>query len=276
LSERAREALEARRERFAGADLLRMLQAIGELEPRFRKSGQQQLLIETLLVRFALLDRSIELAEVLRSLGSGGSSAGSPPSSPARREAANPSPVNTGGGAAGGGAGTFARAEFPQKGPRADGSALRAEAAAERMPETVAPPSPRSRVEALDLSALTGRWDALVERLRTAGKPMLATALEHSLPVAVSASGVVTIALDEPNDIYGHAINTGRADVVTTLREWFAGIERVELRRDEQAAAQPPKRLTDEMVRAERLAALKKRDPVLGAAIDALDLDVAD
>ena len=43
-----------------------MLQAIGELEPRFRKSGQQQLLTETLLVRFALLDRSIELAEVLR------------------------------------------------------------------------------------------------------------------------------------------------------------------------------------------------------------------
>ena len=34
-----------------------MLQAVGELEPRFRKSGQQQLLIETMLVRFALLDR---------------------------------------------------------------------------------------------------------------------------------------------------------------------------------------------------------------------------
>jgi hypothetical protein len=30
------------------------------------------------------------------------------------------------------------------------------------------------------------------------------------------------------------------------------------------------------MIRAERIAALKKRDPVLGAAIDALDLDVAD
>ncbi|HMA25090.1 MAG TPA: DNA polymerase III subunit gamma/tau, partial [Gemmatimonadaceae bacterium] len=68
VSDRAREALAARRDRFAAADLLRMLQAIGELEPRFRKSGQQQLLIETLLVRFALLDRAIELEDVLRSL----------------------------------------------------------------------------------------------------------------------------------------------------------------------------------------------------------------
>jgi hypothetical protein len=30
------------------------------------------------------------------------------------------------------------------------------------------------------------------------------------------------------------------------------------------------------MVRAERIASLKRRDPVLSAAIDALDLDVAD
>ena len=38
----------------------------------------------------------------------------------------------------------------------------------------------------------------------------------------------------------------------------------------------PPKRLTDEMVRDQRIATLKKRDPVLGAAIDALDLELAD
>ena len=43
-----------------------------------------------------------------------------------------------------------------------------------------------------------------------------------------------------------------------------------------KAVTVPPKRLTDEMVRAERIAALKKRDPVLSAAIDALDLEVAD
>ena len=59
VTERARAALEARRDRGLPGDLLRMLTAIGELEPRFRKSGQQQLLLEALLVRFALLDRTV-------------------------------------------------------------------------------------------------------------------------------------------------------------------------------------------------------------------------
>ena len=83
------EALEARRTRFVAADLLRMLQALGELEPRFKKSGQQQLLVETLLVRFALLDRSVELEEVLRSLGGGSGSArrSSSGTAPSQREA---------------------------------------------------------------------------------------------------------------------------------------------------------------------------------------------
>src|SRR5258705_13168178 len=112
--------------------------------------------------------------------------------------------------------------------------------------------------------------------MREDGKPMLASALSHASPVAVTAAGTVTIELDEPNDIFAHAVTTARADIAAALKTWFAGIERVELRRDESAPAQPPKRLTDEMVRAERIAALRKRDPVLGAAIDALDLDVAD
>ena len=105
---------------------------------------------------------------------------------------------------------------------------------------------------------------------------MLATALEHSSVTAVTASGVVTIELDESNDIYAHAITTARAEILAVLRDWFTGVERVDLRRDEQSVATPPKRLTDEMVRAERIAALKKRDPVLNAAIEALDLEVAD
>src|SRR5207247_10682 len=162
--------LEARRSRFTAADLLRMLSALAELEPRFRKSGQQQLLLETLLVRFALLDRSVEIEDVLKSLG--GQAAGG------RRPAS----------------------------------------------EAPAPPTPA-----------------------------------------------------EPNDIYVRAVMDARGDVAAILREWFVGVDRVQLRRDESAApAVPPKRLTDDMVRAERLAALKKRDPVLAAAIDALDLEVVD
>ena len=38
----------------------------------------------------------------------------------------------------------------------------------------------------------------------------------------------------------------------------------------------PQKRLTDEDVKAQKLEALRKRDPILSAAIDALDLEVID
>jgi DNA polymerase III subunit gamma/tau len=275
VSDRAREALAARRDRFAAADLLRMLQSIGELEPRFRKSGQQQLLIETLLVRFALLDRAIELEDVLRSLDDQTAR----PNAAPRRESAGGSSSPTGaspsggavvgGGGGGGNAAPFVRPE-PRLAPRADGSGARAEMVSRAAARPVVDTS-----EPLELSKVTGRWDDLVERLR-GGKPMLASALEHASPVAVTVNGVVTIELDESNDIFAHAITTGRAEIAGALGEWFSGVERVELRRDEAAATAPPKRLTDEMVRAERIASLKKRDPVLRAAIDALDLDVVD
>jgi DNA polymerase-3 subunit gamma/tau len=275
VSERARDALVERKNRIAAADLLRMLQAIGELEPRFRRSGQQQLLTETLLVRFALLDRAVDLEDVLRSIGGGD------------------------GGGGGGGSGPFERPE-PRPTHRAEASG-RNSAPEPRTPEpspaprpastTVAkPPAPKPTVTAAvpalavarsgalpSAAEITGRWDDLVERIRVAGKPMLSSALAHAMPASLTANGLLVLELDEPNDIYTHSIHSARSDVLTALREWFPSLDRVELRRDEQAlAAAPPKRLTDEMLRADRIASLRKRDPVLNAAIDALDLDVTD
>jgi DNA polymerase III subunit gamma/tau len=293
MSERGREALAARRDLFSAADLLRMLQLITELEPRFKKSGQQQLLVETLLVRFALLDRAVEIEGLIRSIGGGGggssSGGGSLPAQPRASAASVPrrdAPVDAAASPVPSAAHpSRSSAPAPRPSARADGPAVRAEVA---RPEpaairgaqfehvgVLAPDGKTAGVVPLEMSKLTSHWDSIVNRVR-ATKPMLATALSHATPAAVTASGVVTIELDEPNDIYTHAIHTGRGEVLAALREWFAGAERVELRRDAQAAAPPPKRLTDEMVRAERVAALRKRDPLLDAAIEALDLDVAD
>ncbi len=66
ISDRLRQELAARTPRVNSADLVRMLVMLVELEPHFRRSAQQQLLFETLLVRFALLDRTIDLESVLR------------------------------------------------------------------------------------------------------------------------------------------------------------------------------------------------------------------
>jgi DNA polymerase-3 subunit gamma/tau len=297
MSERGREALEARRDRIAASDLLRMLQLITELEPRFKKSGQQQLLVETLLVRFALMDRAVEIEGLIRSIGGSGGSGGGAPSggsssarsetsaSPAPRREARVDAAAAPAPSAASGARSVGSPPAPRPSARADGPAVRAELA-DAVPveirgqhfELVAVAGADGKlagVAPLEMSKLTALWDQIVLRLR-ATKPMLATALSHATPAAVTASGVVTIELDEPNDIYTHAIGTGRAEILAAFRERFTGVERVDLRRDEKAAAAPPKRLTDEMVRAERVAALRKREPLLDAAIEALDLDVAD
>ena len=126
------------------------------------------------------------------------------------------------------------------------------------------------------MNALTGRWDALVARLRQGGKTLIATALEHATPSVVTARGDITVALDEANDFYAKAIQNGGADIVAILREWFSPVERVQLEGAPRQPATPPKRLTDEDVKTQKLEALKKRDPILNAAIEALDLEVID
>ncbi|HEU4720472.1 MAG TPA: DNA polymerase III subunit gamma/tau [Gemmatimonadaceae bacterium] len=290
VSERAREALEARKAAFAAGDLLRMLSVATELEPRFRKSGQQQLLLEAMLVRFALLDRTVSLEAVLRGMG-GSSTAGDDEdvgAPPTGRRTAPPTPAPA------------RKAERPPSDtPASDWRAVIREAdvtparpaplASAREETRAPPPTPAapaappqsardaavSASDALDLNHVVERWDAVVSAIRSAGKSVAATALEHAAPAAVNARGDVTLALDEANPIYAQAIEAVKADVLATLRGWFPAVQRVVVRAPEGTSAPPP-RLTNEMVRSERIAALRKKDPVLDAAIDALDLDLAE
>jgi hypothetical protein len=162
--------------------------------------------------------------------------------------------------------------------------------ASERRPQAaapVAPPKPvvqapprrelrdASNAALPDLHQVIERWDDLVARVRATGKSVAATALEHASPTALNARGDVTIALDEANPIYEQALEASKSDVAAALGEWFPAVQRIVVRAAEGGGA-PPARLTDEMVRSERLATLRKKDPVLDAAIDALDLDLAD
>jgi DNA polymerase III subunit gamma/tau len=299
VSERAREALEQRKQAFAAGDLLRMLSIATELEPRFRKSGQQQLLLEAMLVRFALLDRTVSLETVLRGLGGGMSGGDDEPSAgpsagpSSARRAAPSAPASPG-----------RRAERPQPDtPASDWRAVIRDAdrapvasvsparTARQVPaaaprggaeaSTAAPPARRGEdvssalAGAPDLHQLVERWDDVVAGMRAAGKSVAATALEHASPSSVNARGDVTLALDEANPIYEQALEAVKSELVSTLRRWFPGVQRVLVRAPEGSSAPPP-RLTDEMVRSERIAALRRKDPVLDAAIDALDLDLAD
>jgi hypothetical protein len=216
-------------------------------------------------VRFALLDRTVSLEAVLRGLGGGSSSGGGKEldGEPVRR-AASPAEVR---GAAARPSGVGRSADTPVDGGRSVvRDADRAPAPLAEQLQTGAPP---------DVNRLAERWDDVVAALRATGKSVAATALEHAPPVAVSARGEVTLALEDANPIYEQALDAVKGDLAPLLRRWFGGVQSVSVRTAARSAP-PPQRLTDEMVRTERLATLRRRDPVLGAAIDALDLDLAD
>jgi len=292
VGERLRHALEERRERISSADLLRMLQLLVEAEPRFRKSGQQRLLLETLLVRFALMDRTVSLEAVLRGLGDGGTAASS--SGPAR----GPAPSGPGSGGAPGRPPVSRdpapratppppRAEAPSAGwapePREVGmEAVRRpapspgpSAATAVLERPAAPPRPAAPASEspVGVNVLAERWGQVVDQARAA-RPLVGSALASALPVALSATGVVTVELQEANDTYLQALESGREDALAALRVVAPHASRLVVRAPEAPAA--VERLTTEGVRAERIASLARRDPALGAAIEALDLDLVD
>ena len=88
-------ALAERKNLFSAGDLLRMISAVNALEPTFRKSSQQQLLIEMLLVRMALLDRTVALEDLLKGLSSASGERAEPPSGSVRAQSPQPAVART-------------------------------------------------------------------------------------------------------------------------------------------------------------------------------------
>jgi len=276
LSDRTREELDARAGQLAAGDLLRMLSAITELEPRFRRSGQQQMLVETMLVRFALMDRTVSLEEVLRGLGpdDGGSAESdgrgaqrpSPPRAPSpapARPTRESAPV----------AASPTRTVASTAAPSAPASPAPSVASASASTSQPAPERPP-----LTVAALRERWESILAKLRSDGRMTLVAALEHATPAEVSPAGEITFELaSEFADLETPLMN-GARELVSAVAAQLDGATRIVVR----VPIAPPvregatRRLSAEAVKAERLSTLRRRDPSLDAAVRELDLELMD
>src|SRR5438477_9776288 len=63
-------------DRLPPADIVRLLALLADSEPQVRRSGNPRLVVELLLLRWAMMDRTVELAEVLEALKHVGQSDG--------------------------------------------------------------------------------------------------------------------------------------------------------------------------------------------------------
>jgi DNA polymerase-3 subunit gamma/tau len=265
-------ALAERKGRIPAADLVRMLGVLVEHEPIFRKSSHPQLLFEMLLVRFALLDRTVQLEDVLRSLGDGGGGSRSAAAPAPRAGAATTPPTARLRDAAPATATDVSMA--PSTPPARVAPAARV--APSPPPARPAAPPPHladapiraASTEPLDINRLAERWDEIVAAVRRGGRALVAQILEDATPVAVTAAGVVT--LDIEGTLAAQGLTEAEGAVLSALQTVFPGVTKLSLR---TANAAPRARYDAASVKAERTETLR-RDPLLDAAITALDLEL--
>jgi DNA polymerase-3 subunit gamma/tau len=257
VSERLKEELPKRAKHFAAGDLLRMLTLLVEIEPHLKRSGQQQMLFETLLVRCALLDRTVMLEDVLRGVSSGGGGGGAPTREPAAARAAAP-----------------AAPPVVRERPAPASAAPASPAPASPAPAVVADaPTPKTALLALDINRLVEHWDAIVDGLVRDGRSLLGAALGHATPTAVTAAGVITLTVDAAAQ--AELITEQEAAILGAVRKRFENVARLNVKAAGDAAA-APRRLNEGAVKADRIAMLRKQSKLLDAAVDALDLELLD
>lgn len=295
MSDRLRAALRQRQDRVSAGDLVRMLHALLEMEPMYRKSGQPQLLLETLLVRFALLDRTVELEEVLKGFGAGGHD--DPPprrvahdTRVASAHALPPAPPAVMAPAAATSAGAVSVSYAPPPPARtatqvaADTAAAQQRAAASSAPARHEPAVPAARTAAAPtVDQVKARWNTVVDAIRSGGRGMVAEAVSRLVPMTVSSDGVLTLGYPLGDDTFATPVERARADVLTAVRSSFPGLTGFTLHAGggastapQQASRSTSKRLTAHDVQQQRTEQIAAKDPLLEAAVRVLDLELLD
>jgi len=266
LTEAMRGALELHRDRLEPGDLLRMLRLLADSETDIRRSVNPRLIVETLLLRWTMLDRIVDLAQVLARGESAGGGA-------------------TGGGSAGGG--SLGRSSprvtlSGAKGPASHGVTSGGPAApSAAVSPSVAPPlrsaQGDSRVMPATLSALQAAWPEIVAEVRDRSR-FLGEALSHTAPVALELPWL-TVALAEPNPLFAERLQAQAQLVEEVLGRAIGQPARLRVTEAGPPDGSPPpkpRKLTDAALKADRLRAFRTKDPTLDTAADALDLEIVD
>ena len=233
--------------RLGPEDAVRMLKLLGEAEPSLRRSANPRIGLETLLLRWAMMDRAVDLRAVL---------AGSPPSGAAPR---TPIPVKAA-------VSPEARTVEKPVSARAPGADNRPASSAQGL-----------TVHGFGLTneSLTAGWSDIISTA-TRQSPLLGQALAHATP-RLENPGTVELEFGPDSALFQDGAARQLATVETILAAALGTPVRVKLQSAGPAAVErKPRRLSVEDVRNERLTQLRSKDPALDAAANALDLELVD
>jgi DNA polymerase-3 subunit gamma/tau len=235
---------------LATGDLLRILRGLEESEEAISRGGNPRLSLETLLVRWALMDRTVEIRELLDA----------------------------------GVRGQVSGARGPDTGHRTPDTAPLAVDTGHRAPDTVSRPAPPVAPGApLTVASLREAWPAVVDALREDGKRLVAEALADTEVVAVEG-GAVTVRPLGGNPLTPDSIQRNRAAIAAAASRVLGAAVSVGLESAAAPAGAPPppasggkaQRVTVSGASAERAKALRGKDAALDSAMETLDLELLD
>lgn len=256
LRERYTEAAAA----FSTGDLLRMLTRATELDAdgRFRKSTNPRIMLEALLLRFAYLDRTVELEALIRAAGGAGQGTTEPEIPPNARPRAGQAP---------GPSPRIAREPAAATGPIAvsrEPAVAAGPVAASREPERTARPAAGS---------IAAAWRAMLES--GDGVPVGMGIFLKAAQVSEGEGGRVSMEMPAGPGLE-RMLNEPmtRAAVERALARHLG--REITLEVAPIGGASPPQRLTREQVKSDRLARLTREEPALGRAVQELDLELSD
>jgi DNA polymerase-3 subunit gamma/tau len=260
LTEAMRLALVAQRDRLEPGDVLRMLRLLAESEGAIRRSANPRLIVETLLLRWTMLDRIVDLAQVLGrapDARQGGGEGGQPaPRKPAvsRGSASPPTKPSS-------------AAERPTP------------ALAPESPSAPVPAQPTAAADAIPatLEAVRIAWPDIVAEVRGQSR-FLGEALSHTVPGTLDLPWL-TVELAEPNPLFAERLQAQAQMVEEVLTRVVGQPVRLRVTEAGPGANGPPPRprkLTDASLKADRLRIFRSKDPSLDTAADALDLEIVD
>jgi DNA polymerase-3 subunit gamma/tau len=244
LTEALRAALHRVREQPASGDILRMLRLLTESEQSIRRSANPRLVVETLLLRWTMLDRMVDLEQVLAG-----------PS--AAQSGATTGAVATG---------------VPPAPPPALASSRFESRARPDMPSAV-PVRPALTLPA-EFETLQSGWNDVVGEVRARSR-FLGEALAATQPQAVDASSL-TVSVAGSNQIFAESLRA-QAGVIEEVIERLTGrrlrFVLAEATPEGDSTARPA-RTTDGALQADRLKVFRAKDPALDTVADALDLEI--
>jgi len=252
VTEALRATLESYQSRLEPGDVLRMLRLLADNETGIRRSVNPRLVVETLLLRWAMLDRIVDLQEVLAGGRLVSGEAGRPGSRTEPRRAVD----------------VTVSPSVPPKAAPIKGS----EPSDPAYPATRLPASPT----APSLEAVRASWPAVVAAMRASNR-WLGEALAAGEPAALELPWL-TVTMTEPNPLFAERLQEEAAKVEEVLSRSLGQPVRFRIASGPlgDATSDKPRRISDSSLKAERLREFRAKDPALDTAADALDLEIVD